>query len=138
MMSGLSGLGLIPSLSTACPRKLTDLAANCHFFPESLNLRLYDPAVYYTNDEYFSKYNKMIDVQTAVESPAIYIIARCCGSDRKQLAYVDTRLECLYELNINAKFADGHEIRDKMRFFHVDGPAIQQKCILLPLVCCQC
>ena len=80
---------------------------------------IYDPMMYYTNDEYFSKYNKIVDVQAAVESPEIYMIARSGGSDCEQLAYVDTRLDRLHELNINVKLADGHEIRDVMIFFMV-------------------
>ena len=86
---------------------------------------IYDSAVYYTNEEYYAKYHKKVDTQAAVESPEIYIIARCSGTDYDQLAYVETRLEDLHELNDKVKTKGGQEINDVMRFFHGDGPARQ-------------
>ena len=86
---------------------------------------VYDSAVYYTNEEYNAKYHKKVDIQAAVETPEIYIIARCSGTDYEQLAYVETRLEDLHELNDKVKTKGGQEINDVMRFFHGDGPARQ-------------
>ena len=60
--------------------------------------------------------------------PEIYIVARC-GSNDEQLAYVDTRVEDLMDLKnplnlgeLNPKYK-GIMLRDKMRFFHGDGPS---------------
>jgi hypothetical protein len=51
---------------------------------------LYDPAIYYTNEEYLKMTNIKEDVQARVESPEVYIVARSGSSDAEQLAYVDT------------------------------------------------
>ena len=63
---------------------------------------LYDKAVFYTSAEYFEMTKKHINVQRVVEAPELYIIAQC-GSNDEQLAYVDTRIEDLIDLNKSIK-----------------------------------
>lgn len=85
---------------------------------------LYDTAVFYTDKEYLQIYGNKVDVQSEIESPELYIIGRCKSSD-EQLGYVDTRVECLQDLNIPITTDEGVTIYDKMRLFHGDGPAAQ-------------
>ncbi|KAL9977472.1 hypothetical protein ACROYT_G014878 [Oculina patagonica] len=84
---------------------------------------LYDPAIYMTDDEYKAASGKVLNIQTEVEKPHVYIVARCRSCDVEQLAYVETRLCCLQHLQRNLKTKDGVEIKDIMRFFHGDSPS---------------
>jgi hypothetical protein len=87
---------------------------------------LYDPAIHYTNAEYQNVTGcKKVDVQTKVESPEVYIVARSGSSDVEQLTYIDTRLECLEDLNVKLQTNAGNDVSDIMRFFHGDSPARQ-------------
>ena len=90
---------------------------------------LYDPAVFYTSDEYKEITGIDINVQREVETPELYIIGRCKSND-EQLGYIQTRVECLKELEtglnlneIDEKF-ENIVLNDVMRFFHGDGPAV--------------
>ena len=83
---------------------------------------LYDPAVFFTSEEYYNKHKIQINVQRHVEVPEIYIVARC-GSNDEQLAYVNTRLQDLMNLKHGLEVCDGVVLNDVMRFFHGDGPA---------------
>jgi len=85
---------------------------------------IYDPALYLTNDEYFQSTGVLVDIQTEVEKPEIYIVGRCRSSDAEQLAYVDTRCECLRGLSQHLDIIPGVAISDVMRFFKGDGPAV--------------
>ena len=85
--------------------------------------QIFDPALFYTDEEYFQISGKNVNVQAIVEKPELYILARCPGTD-EQLAYTDTRLEDLFDLT-NCITVDGLEFRDIMRFFKGDGPAAQ-------------
>ena len=79
---------------------------------------LYDPAIHYSNDEYYRITNMTEDIQTRVETPKVYIVARSGSSDVEQLAYINTRLE-----SIKVKTNLGTNITNIMRFFHGDSPA---------------
>ena len=84
---------------------------------------LYDPAIYLKDDEYFTKYKEQVNVQSIVEKPELYILARCQSSDA-QLLYTKTR----HEDNRLLKYpisVDGILLFDEMRFFHGDAPAYQ-------------
>ena len=89
---------------------------------------LYDPALFYTNEEYQRKTKRKVDVQTIIDSPEVYIVARSSSSDLEQLSYVETRLECLEEISLPLATEEGEEIVDVMRFFHGDNPAQQYEC----------
>ena len=58
---------------------------------------LYDPAVFYTQQEYKSLTGSDVNIQRKVEQPELYIIGRCRNND-EQLAYIETRIECLKDL----------------------------------------
>ena len=63
-----------------------------------------------------------MDVVTLVEKPHLYILGRCSAKEVEQLAYVDTRRECLDQLTNNLQASKGVPVVDVMRFFHGDGP----------------
>ena len=54
---------------------------------------LYDPAVFYTSEEYKQITGFHINVQREVESPELYIIGRCKSND-EQLGYIQSRVNC--------------------------------------------
>ena len=84
---------------------------------------LYDKTIHMTNEEYEVKYGKKVDVQSEIEKPDIYILARCPGDDH-QLMYSDCRNEYTRCLKYQTD-ADGCELNDVVRFFHGDGPACE-------------
>ena len=83
---------------------------------------LYDPAVFYTDEEYKALKGKDVDIQKEIEKPEVHFIARCSSGDEEQLTYSETRLECVQQLKSSIKIGDV-EYEDKMRFFHGDNPA---------------
>ena len=60
-------------------------------------------------------------VQTAVEKPVIYILARCAPTDG-QIKYTQTRVGDLKEFQHKLQTKKG-DVTDVMRFFHGDSPA---------------
>ena len=88
----------------------------------SVNI-LYDKAVFYTDKEYHQKFKKQVNIQSIVETPELYIIGRCKSSD-EQLGYIETREECLHEMS-KILIHENISIKDTMRIFHGDGPAVQ-------------
>ena len=83
---------------------------------------VYDEALYFTNEEMKANGKGDIDVQSVVERPHVYILGRCGSSEVDQLAYINTRKDCLQSLDIKITTANGVEITDIVRFFHGDGP----------------
>ena len=84
---------------------------------------VYDKAIHYTDVEVFNNLGKKIDVQSTIEKPEIYILARCPSSGQLT-AYSETRMEDLKELGNGLSFRNT-EIIDAMRFFKPEGPACQ-------------
>ena len=87
---------------------------------------IYDPAVYYTNAEWHAKNpNKTAtSVKKIIEQPEIYMIGQCSSSDEDQLHYCETRIECLQELSSTLFTDDDMGIKNVLRFFKGDRPAI--------------
>ena len=85
---------------------------------------IYDPAIYYTDKEYFELYNKNINIQALVERPNLYLLARCPSNDQ-QIMYGDERMEDIASLNIDIPTPSGIPIKDVMRVFKGDAPAAQ-------------
>ncbi len=81
-----------------------------------------------TDNEFEQLNGKRINIQAKVESPSVYIVARSSSTDKEQLSYVETRLECLDDLSHSVTTTSGIEIYDTMRFFHGDTPARQYEC----------
>ena len=86
---------------------------------------VYDPAFYYSSAEMKAMGYGDMDVPALVEKPQIYILGRCSAKEVDQLAYVDTRRECLDQLSYNVQTSKGVPVVDVMRFFHGDGPEQQ-------------
>ncbi|XP_078617060.1 uncharacterized protein LOC144885158 [Branchiostoma floridae x Branchiostoma japonicum] len=86
---------------------------------------IYDAAIHLTDIEYRQKYHLNISVQSKVEQPQIYIIARSSSSDAEQLLYSETRRDDLPSLALPVKSQDGREYNDILRFFKGDNPARQ-------------
>ena len=80
---------------------------------------------FYTAVEMKDKGYGVIDIPTLVEKPQIYILARCSGKEVEQLGYIETRHQCLDELQNNLLTSKGCPVTDTMRFFHGDGPEQQ-------------
>ena len=87
---------------------------------------LYDPVVFYTDNEY-QELNPGADVniQAEVEQPEIHLLAFGSSSVEDQAALIKDRLSCLLELPEPVKTETGIEITDTLRFFTVDHPATQ-------------
>ena len=63
-----------------------------------------------------------VDVQFLVERPHVYILARCGSSEVDQLAYINTRKECMGGLENQMNTSNEVKITDVVRLFHGDGP----------------
>ena len=70
---------------------------------------MYDPACYFTDIEFHQKYNVLVNIQTIIETPMIYILARCPSNDQ-QLLYSKERLDDIMKLNENIKTSNNIEI----------------------------
>lgn len=49
---------------------------------------IYSEAIFYTDDEYYKKSGKKLNVQSVVEQPEIYIMAKCADTIAEKLSYV--------------------------------------------------
>ena len=85
---------------------------------------IYDRAFYYTQEE-LKEMNLKIDAVNLVEKPEIHIIAKSGSADADQMAYSESRVECLLEINGTITSQSGRPISDTLRFFHGDHPAQQ-------------
>jgi len=84
---------------------------------------LYDPAVYYTNEEFKEEFGKSVNIQKIIEEPEVHFIAKCGSSDNEQLLYCQERLKCIVDLKNNCTEQSSHiKYTDKMRFCHGDSP----------------
>ena len=87
---------------------------------------LYDPVVFYTDNEY-QELNPGADanIQAEVEQPEIHLLAFGSSSVEDQAVLIKDRLSCLLELPEPVKTETGIEITDTLRFFTGDHPATQ-------------
>ena len=83
---------------------------------------VYDEALYFTDKEMKEQGKGNVDVQSLVERPQVYILARCGSSEAEQIAYINTRKVCLEGLKNKVVTSNGIQITDVMRLFHGDGP----------------
>ena len=81
-----------------------------------------NPAVYLTQ-KYFSLYGKHINIQSVLEKPYHYILARC-RSDDSQLRYPSERLDDILNLKDDAEHNRKH-VRDIARISKGDNSAYQ-------------
>lgn len=100
------------------------IAGHGHFLVLVLVSGIYDPAFYYTEQE-LQEMGMNVDVVNVVERPEIHIIARSGSADCDQMAYSESRVECLLEIDSSIKTQSSQPITDIVRFFHGDHPAQQ-------------
>ena len=82
---------------------------------------MFDPAVYLTDQEYFNLYGKHINIQSVIEKPYLYILARC-RSDDSQLLYSSERLDDILSLKDDVEH-NGKSVHDIARISKGDNPA---------------
>ena len=84
---------------------------------------MYDPAVFLTDLEYFQINGVLQNVQSIIEKPFMYLLARSPSTDQ-QLLYGDVRINDI--LQLKEEINVGHvKITDVMRCFKGDHPAAQ-------------
>ena len=85
----------------------------------------YDPATFYTQQEYEVKSGYTSSLQSIVETPTVYLLAAGSSSVEDQIALLQDRLHCLLELSEEITSSNGISICDKLHFFVGDHPAQQ-------------
>ena len=85
---------------------------------------LYDPASFLSDEEYYLKCTKNINVQATIEEPQLYLLARCPSNDQ-QILYSEERVTDLLKMQKPIQCLNGVMINDVARFFKGDSPALQ-------------
>ena len=140
IIQNLKNINELPSLDLPTPDLLTILkkyerTRNLMFWHDGSSLSnhghilimaatIYDPAMFLTDEEYHAKYFFKCNVQAAVESPFLYIVARC-PSNEQQLLYSDERIKDIMKLTDPILTRAGIPIHDVTRIFKGDDPAAQ-------------
>ena len=75
-------------------------------------------------ESYYEKFGNVVNVQTSVEVPQLYILARC-KSDNHKLMYGEERLEDILKLQEQISTESGIIVKDILRIFKGDKPACQ-------------
>ena len=83
---------------------------------------VYDETRYFTDKEMGEQGKGNVDVQSLVERPQVYILARQWSSKDEQIAYINTRKVCLEGFKNKVVTSNGIQITDVTRLFHDDGP----------------
>lgn len=87
---------------------------------------IYDPMVYYTNEEYKQHHpESTIDIQSEVEQPEVHILSAGSSSAEDQAALIGDRISCILDLATPVQTDTGIPISDTLRFFTGDHPAAQ-------------
>ena len=85
---------------------------------------LYDPASFLSDEEYYLKYKKNINIQATTEKSQLYLLARCPSNDQ-QILYSEERVTDLLKMQKPIQCLNGVMINDVARFFKGDSPALQ-------------
>ena len=86
---------------------------------------VYNPAFYFSPAQMKARGYDDKDVPVLVEKPNHYILGRCRANKVEQLAFVNTRRECLDQLTKNLQRSKRVPVVDVMCFIHGDGPELQ-------------
>ena len=84
---------------------------------------MYDDGAFVKDQEYQSEHGCLQNIQSIVEKPYVYLLARCPSHDH-QLLYSQERINDILELSRKIEL-HGIEITDVMRIFKGDNPASQ-------------
>ena len=85
---------------------------------------IYDRAVFLTNEEYEQKYHASLDIQSIIEKPQVYLLARCPSNDQ-QILHIEEHLQDILNLNLTITSSKHFPIKDELRIFKGDKPAAQ-------------
>ena len=85
---------------------------------------LYDPASFLSDEEYYLKYKKNINIQATTEKPQLYLLARCPSNDQ-QILYSEERVTDLLKMQKPIQCLNGVMINDAARLFKGDSPTHQ-------------
>ena len=85
---------------------------------------LYDPASFLSDEEYYLKYKKNINVQATIEEPQLYLSLRGPSNDQ-QILNSEERVTDLLKMQKPIQCLNGVMINDVARFFKGDSPALQ-------------
>ena len=77
---------------------------------------MYDPAAYVTDQEYFKKYKKSLNVQTEVEKRYLYLMGRCPSNDQ-QLLCIEERIKDINDMTEKIVSPSGIPYQDVTRLF---------------------
>ena len=67
---------------------------------------MYDPGVYLTDEKYLYKFGETVNIQSIIEKPNLYILARCPSNDQ-QLLYDEERVDDLIKPKTNSTDDNG-------------------------------
>ena len=84
---------------------------------------LYDPAVFYTQEEVAARFPNIHNIQAIIEKPEIFMIGVSSCSHEDQAALLNDRISCLKTLDTPVTSAKGIAVFDTLRFFSGDVPA---------------
>ena len=105
----------------------SDIASHSHFL--FMIHWIFDKSWCLSSEEYWEKYPRKrgTDVQSIVERPSLYMLARCGSGYDDQAAYSDIRLEDLLTVDAIMLQSNNKAVKfsDKCRFFIGDGPQRQ-------------
>ena len=85
---------------------------------------MYDPAVFITDQEYFKKHKKSLNVQAEVEKPYHYLLGWCPSNDQ-QILYIEKRIKDIYDMTEKIVSPIGIPYQDVMHLFKGDSLARQ-------------
>ena len=77
---------------------------------------IYSTKIFYTDEEMFERTGRVIDVQSLVEQPEIYIVAQCNDSIAEKMSFVSERRDDILKMGSSLTI-DDVIVNDEMRFF---------------------
>ena len=77
---------------------------------------IFSKSIFYTDQEFFAKSGRHMNIQSIVEQPEIYIVAKCADTIAEKLSYVDIRREDVLEKKAPL-IIDDVTLTDNLRFF---------------------
>ena len=81
---------------------------------------VYDPLVYFTDNEIAKSHKSTMTVQEMVERGEVYIMAHCSSSSADQAGLIPERVACLDSLSDPIVVENGLRVHDSLRFFKGD------------------
>ena len=85
---------------------------------------MYDPDVYITDQEYFEKQIRSLNVQAEVGKLYFYLMGRCPSNDQ-QILYIEEIIKDIHNMAEKIVSPSGIPYQDVMHLFKRDSPARQ-------------